>query len=148
MTPRTFTSQLWLPRPREEVFAFFADARNLQVLTPAWLEFSILTPGPIAMHPGALINYRLKLHGLSIRWQTEITAWEPPHRFVDEQRRGPYKLWIHEHRFAVQDGGTLASDLVRYAVPGGWLIERLFVRRDVEKIFRYRRDKLQELFGH
>lgn len=148
MTPRTFTSQLWLPRPREEVFAFFADARNLQVLTPAWLEFSILTPGPIAMHPGALINYRLKLHGLSIRWQTEITAWEPPHRFVDEQRRGPYKLWIHEHRFTAQDGGTLASDSVRYAVPGGWLIERLFVRRDVEKIFRYRRDKLQELFGH
>ena len=87
MSPRAFCSELWLRRPLQEVFDFFADARNLQALTPDWLHFSILTPAPIVMRPGTIIDYRLKLHGLPIRWQSEITAWEPPHRFVDEQRR-------------------------------------------------------------
>ena len=147
MSPRILRSELWLPRPLEEVFAFFADASNLQELTPDWLDFSILTPRPITMCRGALIDYRLKVHGIAIRWQSEITAWEPPLRFVDEQRRGPYRLWVHEHTFAARDGGTQVGDVVRYAAPGGFLIEWLFVRRDVERIFDFRRRKLLERFG-
>ncbi len=147
MNPRIFSSEIWLPKQLEEVFGFFTDARNLQVLTTEWLSFSILTPTPILMRPGTIIDYRLRLHGFPIRWQSEITAWEPPHRFVDEQRRGPYKLWVHEHRFAAQDNGTLVTDCVRYAVLGGRLVEWLFVRRDVERIFQFRREKLLALFG-
>lgn len=142
-----FQSELWIPRPIEQVFAFFADAQNLQTLTPDWLKFCIVTPCPIAMKPGATIDYRLKVHGIPLKWRTEITAWEPPHRFVDEQRRGPYHLWIHEHRFESKDGGTRASDTVRYSPLGGWLTNRLFVRRDVEQIFHFRHRKLLELFA-
>jgi ligand-binding SRPBCC domain-containing protein len=93
----TLETRLFLPRPLEIVFPFFADAGNLEILTPPWLRFEIVTPRPIAMRAGALIEYRLRLHGVPLRWQSEITAWEPPHRFVDEQRRGPYRAWIHEH---------------------------------------------------
>lgn len=143
----TFSSEIWLPRPLEEVFAFFAEARNLQALTPAWLDFSVLTPAPILMRPGTIIDYRPRLRGFPIRWQSEITAWEPPRRLVDEQRRGPYKLWVHEHRFEAREDGTLVTDFVRYAAPGGWLVDRLFVRRDVERIFQFRRDKLLAQFG-
>ena len=94
----------------------------------------------------ALIDYRLRLRGLPIRWRSEITTWQPPHRFVDEQRRGPYRMWIHEHTFTERDGGTLVGDHVRYAVPGGWLADRLLVRRDLETIFAYRQEKLTEIF--
>lgn len=142
----TLTAMQWLSRPVGEVFLFFADAGNLDVITPPWLRFEILTPRPIAMQVGARIDYRLRLRGLPVRWQSEITAWEPPQRFVDEQRRGPYRAWIHEHTFAERDGGTLIGDHVRYAVPGGWLADRLFVRRDVANIFAYRQEKLRELF--
>ncbi len=147
MTPTIFRSELWLPRQAEEVFAFFSDARNLQAITPDWLNFEVATTGSIQMRPGTIIDYRLRLHGIPLRWKTEITAWEPPHRFVDEQRRGPYKLWVHEHRFEPREGGTLTTDVVRYAVPGGKLIDWLFVRRDVQRIFEYRRAKLLERFG-
>jgi len=142
-----FDSELWLPRAREEVFEFFADARNLEKLTPAFLRFEVITPSPIRMQPGARIGYRLRVHGLPLRWESEITAWEPPHRLVDEQRRGPYRSWRHEHRFEEHDGGTLCVDEVDYSVPGGGLVHRLFVRRDVEAMFRFRRQKLIELFG-
>lgn len=143
----TYKSQLWLPCPPAEVFYFFSDAHNLQAITPNWLNFKILTPAPIRMKEGTLIDYQLQIHGLPVRWQTEITAWQPAHRFVDEQRRGPYRLWIHEHRFDALDGGTTCTDQVRYAVPGGELMYRLFVRRDVERIFAFRAVKLRELFG-
>ena len=139
-------SELWLPRKLEEVFPFFADALNLETITPPWLRFEVLTPRPIEMRVGLLIDYRLRLRGLPLRWQSEISAWEPPRRFVDEQRRGPYRAWIHEHRFEERDGGTLAQDRVRYAVIGGWLVERFIVRRDLEKIFRFRQEKLREVF--
>ena len=143
----TLATAVLLPRSLTEVFAFFADARNLQTLTPLWLNFEILTPQPIAMKVGALIDYRLRLHGLPLRWQSEITAWEPPHRFVDEQRRGPYRVWIHQHSFVEQNGGTLVRDEVEYAVPGGWLVQRLLVARDLRRIFAFREERLKALFG-
>jgi ligand-binding SRPBCC domain-containing protein len=143
----SLSSSLWLPRPIDEVFEFFADARNLEILTPPWLQFEILPPAPVEIQRGTAIGYRLKLHGFPLRWDSEITAWEPPYRFVDEQRRGPYRRWVHEHRFAEQDGGTLVSDHVSYAVLGGRLVQRLFVAPDIRQIFTYRRAKLAELFG-
>ena len=143
----TVEMRQWFPRPREEVFAFFSDAANLERITPPWLRFHTLTPLPIAMRPGATIDYRLRLRGLPLRWQSEITVWDPPRRFVDEQRRGPYRSWIHEHELTERDGGTEVRDFVRYAVPGGRWLDRLLVRPDVARIFDYRRRMLQELLG-
>ena len=143
----TFHCELWLPRPVETVFAFFSDANNLQAITPPWLNFEILTPPPIQLRAGALIDYRLRIRGVPLRWQTKITVWEPPHRFVDEQKRGPYRQWIHEHTFAAKDSGTQCTDQVHYAVPGGSLVHRLFVRRDVETIFAHRQAKMRELLA-
>jgi len=137
----------WFPQPLERVFAFFAEARNLEAITPPWLGFEVLTPAPIEMRPGALIDYRLRLHGVRLGWRTEISVWQPPHRFVDEQRRGPYREWVHEHTFAGQDDGTLVGDHVRYRVPGGRLVHELFVRREVERIFDFRRERLAQLLG-
>jgi len=139
-------SCLFLPRPLETVFPFFADAGNLETITPPWLRFTILTPLPIAMKAGAVIQYRLRIHGIPMRWQSEITAWEPPFRFVDEQRRGPYRKWIHEHTFRGCTGGCEIRDFVQYSVPGGWLAHRLFVRRNVRQIFEFRTRRLQQLF--
>jgi ligand-binding SRPBCC domain-containing protein len=147
MTTHVFKSELWLPVPREKVFPFFADARNLEVITPPWLNFNVLTPGEIEMRAGAFIDYRLKIHGLPVRWRTEITGWNPPASFCDEQRRGPYRRWSHTHTFAEKAGGTLCHDKVIYAVPGGALVNYLFVRRDVEKIFNYRAAALRKHFG-
>jgi ligand-binding SRPBCC domain-containing protein len=143
----TLTTEQCLPRPLTEIFAFFADAGNLDALTPGWLRFEILAPRPIEMKVGALIDYRLRLRGLPIRWQSEISDWSPPHRFVDEQHRGPYRLWHHTHTFAERDGGTIVRDVVRYSVPGGALANTLFVKRDLQKIFAYRQQKLAELFA-
>ncbi|MHC4955200.1 MAG: SRPBCC family protein [Planctomycetota bacterium] len=138
----TLTSEMWLPEPRESVFGFFADAGNLQRVTPPWLNFRILTNLSVEMRPGLLIDYHLRLRGVPLRWQSEITVWEPPHRFVDEMRIGPYREWIHEHRFEEHEGGTRVIDQVRYAVPGGAVVDRLFVRRDLKEIFRYRQERL------
>lgn len=144
---RVFESHLWLPRPREEVFRYFADAGNLETLTPPWLKFTILSPLPLTMRVGALIDYELRLHGFPLRWQSEITVWEPPFQFVDEQRRGPYRSWVHQHLFEAERGGTLVRDRVHYAVPGGWLMDWLFVRWDIKRIFAFRRAKLLFLFA-
>lgn len=133
--------------PREKVFPFFADARNLETLTPPWLNFNVLTPGHIEMRDGALIDYQLRVHGLPVCWRTEITGWNPPYSFCDEQRRGPYRRWRHTHTFMEKDGGTLCRDEVVYAVPGGALVNRLFVQRDVKRIFAYRAQALQKHFG-
>ena len=147
MKIREFKSELWLPLPPEELFPFFADATNLEALTPLSLSFKILTPVPIAMREGTLIDYKLRVHGLPLRWRTRINAWQPPHRFVDEQLRGPYRQWIHEHTFEPRHGGTLARDVVHYAVPFDFLIHEIFVRRDIEKIFAFRRDALEKRFA-
>jgi ligand-binding SRPBCC domain-containing protein len=121
-------------------------AGNLEALTPPWLNFKILTPLPIDVHEGTLIDYRLRLRGVPVRWRTRISVWQPPYRFVDEQLRGPYRQWIHEHTFEAHQGGTLVRDHVRYAVPFDWLVHRLLVRPDVERIFRYRAAELRRRF--
>lgn len=138
--------ELWVPRPVEEVFAFFADARQLETITPPWLHFRVLTPSPLEIRQGTLIDYRLRLHGIPIRWRSEICDWEPPFRFVDQQLRGPYRLWWHEHTFEAREGGTLVGDHVRYRAPGGAFIDRLFVRPDLRRIFDYRHQRLCEIF--
>jgi ligand-binding SRPBCC domain-containing protein len=135
-----------LRKPLADVFPFFADPGNLERLTPPWLHFRIETPLPISMAEGVPIDYRLRVRGIPLRWRSRITAYEPPHRFVDEQIKGPYRLWVHEHLFEERDGVTLVRDRVRYAVPGGEWIHRLLVRPDVERIFRFRHDRLRALF--
>ncbi|MDP2711656.1 MAG: SRPBCC family protein [Solirubrobacteraceae bacterium] len=141
--------ELRLPGAPEDAFAFFADARNLEAITPPLLRFRVVTPGPIAMGAGTLIRYRLRVRGVPVSWLTEITEWEPPDRFVDEQLRGPYALWQHTHTFeALDGGGTLMRDVVRYALPLGPLGElarRAFVARDVEAIFAYRAERIGQL---
>jgi ligand-binding SRPBCC domain-containing protein len=133
--------EMILPRRREEIFTFFSDARNLQHITPEWLNFNVLTPEPIEMKAGALIDYQLRVHGIPLRWRTEIRVWEPPNRFVDVQLHGPYRLWHHEHTFEECAAGTLCRDIVQYAPLGGWLVNWLFVHRDVQKIFQHRQKK-------
>jgi len=138
-----------LPGPPEDVFGFFADAGNLEAITPDWLAFRIVTPRPIAMRVGALIQYRLRLHGLPVSWLTRIEEWEPGVRFVDMQLIGPYKLWHHTHEFEPSGSGeTLMRDTVRYALPLGPLgviAHRLFVGRDLTAIFDHRTERTAEL---
>ncbi len=143
----TLTNELWLPHQPQDVFPFFADAFNLERLTPPSLGFRVLTPPPIEMKVGTLIDYRVRLRGVPMRWQSEITEWEPPHRFADEQLRGPYRQWIHEHTFTAQDGGTIAKDTVRYAVLGGAIVQRLFVASELKHIFQYRNAALKDHFS-
>lgn len=142
-----FETEINLPESLSHVFAFFADAPNLEKLTPPWLKFFILTPDPIRMKVGTLIDYRLRIRGMPVYWRTRITAWDPPHRFVDQQVCGPYRLWIHEHKFDEEVGQTLARDRVEYDVPLGILVHRLFVRRDIERIFAFRHRKLPQVFA-
>lgn len=140
-------TELWLPQPRERVFRFFGDPKNLERITPPWLRFEILTTPTIQISQGTLLDYRLRLHGIPVRWQSEITVWQPPRRFVDRQIKGPYALWVHEHRFADQNGGTIVGDHVEYAVVGGSLIQKYLVAPDLERIFDYRRQALEKLFN-
>ncbi len=145
-----FEQTQFVPKPLDEVFEFFCNAENLEILTPDFLEFRILTPGPITMHAGAHIRYKLKLRGIPIRWKTEILVWQPPRTFVDVQLSGPYRVWHHTHRFEEVDGGTKMMDVVRYALPLGpigRIAHALSVKRDVETIFNYRYQKIEEMFG-
>jgi ligand-binding SRPBCC domain-containing protein len=134
-----------------QTFAFYGDALNLERITPPWLGFEVTTPRPIEMGVGTLIEYRLRLHGVPVRWRTRIEAWEPPYRFVDVQVRGPYSLWEHTHTFE-EDGpeATVIRDRVRYSIPFGPLgdlADRLLVRRDLKRIFDYRRDAVVRELG-
>jgi ligand-binding SRPBCC domain-containing protein len=134
----------------EDVFGFFCDAHNLEQITPPWMRFHVVTPGPIELRAGAIIDYRLRWRGIQLRWTSEIAEWEPPRRFVDVQRRGPYSQWQHTHEFLSADGGTLMRDQVRYALPLGmlgWLAHRQMVRRNLEAIFAYRAQRVAELLG-
>ncbi len=146
----TLRREQWIPRPLDEVFAFFCDARNLGELTPPWLGFRILTPGPIRIARGTRISYRLDWHGIPVSWRTEIRRWQPPHCFVDVQLNGPYRLWHHTHRFEASGGGTLMTDVVRYRLPFGIVgrvAHALNVRRDLERIFDYRLQRVSERFA-
>ncbi|HEX3745621.1 MAG TPA: SRPBCC family protein [Bryobacteraceae bacterium] len=145
----TLRSEQQIPRPVGEVFAFFSDAHNLEEITPPWLGFRTLTPGPIQLARGTRIRYRLGLHGIPVGWTTEIRRWEPPWRFIDVQLRGPYRLWHHTHRFEPWGNGTRMTDIVRYRLPFGplgRLVNALFVRRDVERIFAFRHRRVAEIF--
>ena len=142
----TLKSEQPITREPEELFPFFADAGNLEQLTPPWLHFRILSP-QVEMRAGARIDYRLGVHSIPLKWQSEITVWEPPFRFVDVQTRGPYRAWIHEHTFESCDEGTLVRDRVQYAVTGGALLRNLLVAPDLEKIFNFRRVRLESIFG-
>jgi ligand-binding SRPBCC domain-containing protein len=144
------TSEVTLPRPLDEVFDFFADAGNLEAITPPELRFKILTPLPIEMHPGRLIQYQMSLYGVPFKWLTEISVWEPGVRFVDQQLSGPYKVWIHEHRFtAISPDKTHIFDTVQYALPlepFGRLAHGL-VRAKLDRIFSYREQQVALLLG-
>jgi ligand-binding SRPBCC domain-containing protein len=137
--------------PAERAFAFYGDARNLEALTPPWLRFRVTSAPAGLLQAGALIEYRLKLHGVPVRWRTRIEVWEPPVRFVDVQLRGPYALWEHTHTFAPAGPGAVEiRDRVRYRIPFGPLgdlAHALFVRSDLERIFDYRRDAVAGLLG-
>ncbi len=134
-----------VPAQVDRAFDFYADAVNLEPMTPPWLHFRPATSGPIAMGAGTLLDYRLRLHGVPFSWQTRIETWEPPLRFTDTRTRGPYALWEHTHVFEPHDDGRTCTihDRVRNAIPYGPLgaiAHRLFVRRDFERIFDFRRD--------
>ena len=140
----------FIPASIGEVFEFFADVRNLEAITPKWLRFRIITPTPVAMKEGALIEYRLSWWFIHLRWKTVISQWKPPHFFVDEQLNGPYKLWEHTHSFREENGGTRMFDSVRYELPLGVLgdiAHRLRVRRDLQRIFDYRAEVIHGHFS-
>ena len=148
--PFTFRQEHWIQRPLDEVFSFFSDARNLEQITPPWVGFHILFMSTDSIQEGTEIGYRLRLHGVPIHWRTEILEWNPPGRFVDVQRSGPYKLWRHTHEFEAVNGGTRMIDTVEYALPFGLLgriAHALMVRRDVQQIFDYRRQRIDAFFG-
>jgi ligand-binding SRPBCC domain-containing protein len=140
----------WIARPIDEVFAFFADAHNLEEITPPWLGFKILSMSTTSIEKETVIRYRLRLHGIPIHWQTDICEWNPPFSFVDEQRSGPYRQWRHTHRFEAHGGRTKMIDEVQYSLPFGVLgqiVHALKVRGDVSRIFDYRRMQIDALFG-
>lgn len=152
MTPGPYVlrSNQVISRPLHEVFDFFSRAENLQELTPAWMHFRILSVAPQPVRRGTLINYSLRWRVFPIRWTTEIVDWEPPHRFVDIQLKGPYKLWRHEHQFIAEGDSTRILDEVQYQLPFGFLgriAHVLKVRRDVETIFAYRKVAIEKRFS-
>ena len=150
MTVHRLEREQYLEHPLDEVFAFFAEARNLQRITPPWLSFQVVTPDPIEMAVGTLIDYRLRVHGLPLRWTSRIEQWEPGRGFVDRQLRGPYGMWHHRHTFTESGQGTRVRDQVDYALPLGVvgnLAHPLFVRRDLERIFAYRHQAVPELLA-
>jgi ligand-binding SRPBCC domain-containing protein len=150
MTVHTLSRQQFVPAPVADVFAFFSSPENLSKLTPPGLGFAILTPPPIAMKQGALIDYTIRVFGIGVRWTTLITAYDPGRSFVDEQLRGPYSFWHHSHRFEEAPGGTIVRDDVRYALPFGplgGLARFLFVKRQLDSIFDFRTLTIRTIFG-
>jgi ligand-binding SRPBCC domain-containing protein len=148
---RLLERQQRIELPIDRAFAFYGDAHNLERITPPWLGFVVTTSGPIEMGVGTLIEYKLRLHRVPVRWRTRIEVWEPPRRFVDAQVKGPYTLWEHTHTFEEDGpGATIIRDRVRYSIPFGVLGEladRLLVKRDLKQIFDYRRDAVAREMG-
>ena len=142
--------RLLLPAPRVRVFEFFARPENLATITPGWLGFTLLTPAPIMLAAGVVLDYRIRWLGLPFRWRSLIREYDPPYRFVDAQVIGPYARWEHRHMFVEEAGGTVMEDRVTYRLPLGpigELVHRLGVRRQLEAIFAYRRDRLRSLLA-
>jgi ligand-binding SRPBCC domain-containing protein len=143
------TSKQYVSAPLDEVFAFFGKPENLGRITPGWLGFQILTPSPVQMRQGALIDYQISLGPFPTRWRTMITAFDPPHLFVDEQLSGPYSFWHHTHRFEATGSGTTIYDEIRYVLPFGplgTLVHAVAVRRQLRGIFAHRREVIADLF--
>jgi ligand-binding SRPBCC domain-containing protein len=137
----------YLERPLPAVFDFFSAAGNLERLTPAWLSFQVVSPEPVEMHDGTIIDYRLRVHGVPLRWTSRIESWEANARFIDRQIKGPYALWHHTHDFEAIGSGTLIRDVVRYSIgfgPIGEVVHALQVQRDLDNIFDYRRSAVIE----
>lgn len=147
-TPFRLQEQQWVDQPIERVFAFFAEPGNLQKITPPWMSFRLVSCSTPAIEEGTILEYALRVRGLPMKWVSQITVWEPPFRFVDEQLHGPYRRWHHEHTFEDHGARTLIGDQVDYAVPGGRLVEKFLVRRDIAKIFRYRTETLAAQFSN
>jgi ligand-binding SRPBCC domain-containing protein len=145
----TLTTSMRLPLARDQVFAFFAEASNLERITPPELGFEMVTPQPIHLSEGTCIEYRLHLFGIPFSWQSEIQRWNPPEEFVDVQRRGPYKHWVHTHRFQEEQGVTTIEDHVEYALPYAPLGELVYplVRLQLHRIFRYRQHAIRAYFS-
>ncbi len=149
MADHILESRVWLPRPREEVFPFFADPRNLAVLDPPWLRFVLLSPPPDPVEAGTVFDFRIRGLGIPLRWRVLIREYDPPYRFVDVQVRGPYARWEHRHMFRAAEGGTWLEDRITYRLPLGplgRLLHRVCVGRQLQAIFAYRRRRLAELF--
>jgi ligand-binding SRPBCC domain-containing protein len=151
MRERILRREQVLEVPVEEAFDFFSRAENLEAITPPLLRFRITTAAPIEMGAGTEIRYRMRIHGIPVGWLTRIETWNPPHGFVDRQIRGPYALWHHTHSFeAIDEGRTRMTDVVRYGHrfgPLGTLAEHLVVRRDLDRIFDFRRDAIPALLS-
>ena len=142
--------QMTLPLPRQQVFDFFADAGNLEKITPPELGFNIITPRPMKLAEGSLIEYDLKLRGFLIHWRTLISKWDPPFEFIDEQIKGPYKQWIHRHLFAeLPNGDTSIEDIVHYRLPLEPLgdVMHFLVRGELERIFDFREKSVREILS-
>lgn len=137
-----------IPLPREEVFPFFAEAQNLERITPKSLRFEIVTPLPIQMEEGLCIDYRIKIGGIPQRWRTLISKWDPPFQFTDEQLKGPYKKWVHTHTFRECDGGTQMTDRVEYELPFAPIgnLAHPLIRRKLRKIFTHRNAVIGDIF--
>ncbi|MCS7168181.1 MAG: SRPBCC family protein [Gemmatales bacterium] len=144
-----FEMEQWVARSTEEVFAFFSDPFNLDRITPPWLRFQT-TEAPKQVYRNCLLVHQLRIHGVPVTWVSQIVEWDPPRRFIDVQVIGPYQLWHHVHEFVPEGGGTRIRDVVCYALPFGWLgrwAHFLFVRRDLEQIFAYRRQQIERYFA-
>lgn len=151
MAEQLLRRELRLKLPRDEVFEFFSDAANLERITPRELRFHIVSPQPIEMGKGTLIDYRLRIRGVPVKWQTEISVWNPPFGFEDRQIRGPYKQWIHRHTFTeISRNETLIEDEIRYRLPlepfGD--LARFLVRRELDYIFDFRQKAVADLLGN
>jgi ligand-binding SRPBCC domain-containing protein len=136
-----------IPTGVEEVFGFFSDPRNLGIITPPWLQLRVVSTSTELIGEGTTIDYRLRIRGIPIHWRSLIRAFDPPRRFVDEQVLGPYRTWVHEHRFEELGGNTRVEDKVSYSVLGGALVNRFLVRPDLERIFDYRTEHLERVFA-
>jgi ligand-binding SRPBCC domain-containing protein len=150
MAEYILTRSLTLDLPRKQVFDFFSDAANLERITPPQLNFHIITPQPLELKQGALIDYKLSMHGIPMTWRTEISVWNPPHSFTDRQLSGPYKQWIHRHTFIeLSENKTLIEDEVKYRLPLEPVgdVAHFFVRSELDKIFDYRQKAVAEILG-